>query len=91
MPRSTLSPIPSLASTTLTTIAFFDPTTGYGGFTRSESGGRQCEYLVGKTADGGKQFGSLVTVTSWVCDADQPNATRPPSSLAFDDHGDGFS
>jgi photosystem II stability/assembly factor-like uncharacterized protein len=89
--RSTLSPIPSPASTTLTTIVFFDPTTGYGGFTRSEPAGRQCEYLVGKTADGGKQFGSLVTVTSWACDADQPNATRPPSSLAFDDHGDGFS
>jgi hypothetical protein len=68
---------------TLRDIAFFDPTTGYGVFVKQ--GASLCRDLVGHTTDGGAEFGSLVSVTSWSCSGD-----APVSSLAFDDHGDGF-
>ncbi len=67
----------------LTDIAFFDPSTGYGLFTRQDQ--PTCQAVVGSTVTGGAFFGSLTTVTSWPC------ATGAPvSKLAFDDHGDGF-
>jgi photosystem II stability/assembly factor-like uncharacterized protein len=67
----------------LTDIAFFDPTTGYGLFDRQAQ--PTCQAVVGSTATGGADFGSLTVVTSWPC----ANAA-PVSQLAFDDHGDGF-
>ncbi len=63
----------------LTSIAFFNPTSGYGVF---ESGSAPvCDVAVAATSDGGATFAPPVPVTSW-CTAG--------ASLAFDDHGDGF-
>ena len=81
LPASTVPPpAPSLR---LSAIAFFDPEHGYAYFTRTDGG--NCTSLVGPTNDGGADFSSLVVVTSWPCDE-----TAPATSLAFDDHGDGF-
>lgn len=94
-PTTTSAPRPSsstMSSTTtppapvpesLSAIAFFTPTSGYGVFTKQ--GVVSCEDLVGSTTDGGATFGPLVPVTSWVC---ATGATV--DSLSFDDHGDGF-
>ena len=67
----------------LTAIAFFNPTKGFGVYTKQ--GGVSCQDLVSPTTDGGATFGPLVPVTSWNCDNN-----APVRSLAFDDHGDGF-
>jgi photosystem II stability/assembly factor-like uncharacterized protein len=64
-------------------IAFFNPTSGFGLFTRQ--GPPACRAVVGSTADGGAVFGSLTSVTSWPC-----AGAAPVSKLAFDDQGDGF-
>jgi photosystem II stability/assembly factor-like uncharacterized protein len=67
----------------LTAIAFFNPETGYGVFTRL--GAVNCQDLVGPTTDGGATFGPLIPVTTWTC-ANEASV----ESLAFDDRGDGF-
>ena len=79
-PPPTAPPAPSLR---LGTVAFFDPQHGYGVFTRTD--GPTCTALVGPTGDGGADFAALVSVTSWPC-----GWSAPATSLAFDDHGDGF-
>lgn len=71
--------------TMLERIAFFNPGQGYGLFERRSAGDSKCSWLVAKTTDGGAHFAQDGAVDSWPC-ADSPNAT----SLAFDDHGDGF-
>jgi photosystem II stability/assembly factor-like uncharacterized protein len=68
------------ASPRLATLAFFNPTKGYGLFTAGTS--RGCQVEVGATLDGGATFGPLVEVGK--CTAIENG------SLAFDDHGDGF-
>ena len=72
-------------TTTLEQIAFFSPEQGYGLFERRSSGDSKCTWLVAKTTDGGTQFSELGVVEAWPC-AGSPDA----SSLAFDNHGDGF-
>lgn len=63
----------------LVSIAFFNPTSGYGVF---ETGSTPaCSVDVALTSDGGATFAPPVPVASW-CTA------RP--EVAFDDHGDGF-
>jgi hypothetical protein len=91
-PTGPPGPPPTAESTILTTIAFFAPTTGYGGFVRSDPGANHCAYLVGRTTDGGQQFNSLAIVSTWACDAAAtPGYVQPPQSLTFDNRGDGFS
>ncbi len=68
----------------LTEIAMFNPTTGYGLFTRQRAG--LCSTLVGSTTDGGAAFGNLQILTSGPC-----SSGATVSKLAFDDHGDGFA
>ena len=69
--------------TQLTAIAFFNPNHGYGYFIQSAPS--SCQAKVGPTSDGGAIFPRLTTVVSWPC-----SNSAPASSLAFDDHGDGF-
>ncbi len=69
--------------TRLAAIAFFDPTHGYGVF--SSQGPSSCRDQVGYTDDGGATFAPLGSPDSWPC-----TDSAPVSSLAFDDHGDGF-
>src|SRR5579862_2789240 len=91
-PRDTTTtssaPSPTAPSTTstgppvpphLTTVAFFNPTDGYGLFPKNGTNG--CEGLyVAKTTDGGAHFGPLLPLPG--CEA---------TALAFNDHGDGFA
>jgi hypothetical protein len=63
----------------LFSIAFFNPTSGYGVFETGSS--PVCSVGVAATSDGGSTFSSPVAVTSW--------CTAGPK-VAFDDHGDGF-
>jgi photosystem II stability/assembly factor-like uncharacterized protein len=74
---------PRTTDTQLTAIAFFNPSHGYGLFTRSAPS--SCKALVGSTTNGGANFLRLTTVTSWPC-----SNGAPAGSVAFDDHGDGF-
>jgi hypothetical protein len=70
-------------NTSLTNIAFLNPSRGYGVFT--VQGAVTCSDRVGLTSNGGMTFSVPVPVVSWPC------ASRAPvRSLAFDDHGDGF-
>ncbi|MHB1555833.1 MAG: sialidase family protein [Acidimicrobiales bacterium] len=63
----------------LVSIAFFNPTSGYGVF---ETGSPPvCSVGVSATSDGGATFAPPVAVSSW--------CTAGPK-VAFDDHGDGF-
>jgi photosystem II stability/assembly factor-like uncharacterized protein len=79
---STTTPAPA-SSETLERVALFNPTTGYGVFTIQR--GDQCQDAVGETTDGGARFSVPVEVTSWGC-----ASASTVSTLAFDDHGDGF-
>lgn len=73
---------PSTSTTTVGDVAFFNVHHGYGVIVTSR--GARCAERVGMTTDGGSRFTSFVTVVSAPC-------TNPEaSSLAFDDHGDGF-
>lgn len=80
---ATTTTSPATTTQNLTSIAFFDPTTGYGVFQEQGSGG--CGDAVGQTSDGGSTFTDLVPVTTWSC-----GSGAPVHALAFDDHGDGF-
>lgn len=71
------------ANTRLASIAFFNPSRGYGVFTAQ--GPVACSDRVGLTNNGGATFSVPVPVVSWPC-----ANSAPVSSLAFDDHGDGF-
>jgi hypothetical protein len=83
-PPATISPPTTEPATQrLTAIAFFNPTDGYGVFTREDY--NTCQDLVGRANNDDSIFGPLVLVTSWTC-----GASGPSGSLAFDDHGDGF-
>jgi hypothetical protein len=63
----------------LVSIAFFNPTSGYGVF---ETGSAPaCSVDIATTSDGGASFAQPVPVASWC-------TTRPV--VAFDVHGDGF-
>lgn len=64
----------------LTTVAFFNPTSGYGLFSAGSTS--SCSAEVGATSNGGATFGPLVRVGS--C------SELTGGSVAFDDHGDGF-
>ena len=77
------SPVPSTPPPSLQTIAFFNPTLGYGLFRQTQGG--FCEMAVAKTTDGGSAFAVPVPVAP----CDRFDAT-PSAGLAFDDHGDGF-
>lgn len=70
----------------LAVFDFLTPATGYGAFLENDPNGRQCHYAIGRTEDGGADFGPLVRVTSWSCASAFPRAT----SLAADGRGDGF-
>src|SRR5579862_7131390 len=71
----------ALASPSLTTLAFFDATSGYGLF-RASSPTSQCQAEVARTSDGGATFASPVALG--------PCKAVGNGSIAFDDHGDGF-
>ncbi len=73
--------IPS--NTRITDVAFFDPSHGYGIFT--VTGASRCNDRVAATHNGGVTFSTPIPVVAWNC-----VAPPPVSSLAFDDHGDGF-
>ena len=73
--------IPS--NTRLTSIAFLNPSRGYGVFTVQEP--VTCSDRVGPTINGGATFSMSVPIVSWPC-----ANSAPVRSLAFDDHGDGF-
>lgn len=77
------NPAPAAANARLDAIAFVSRSTGYGMFTGRARG--RCQALVGRTADGGAQFGRLAEVTAWRCDA-----YPPADTLTADSHGDAF-
>jgi photosystem II stability/assembly factor-like uncharacterized protein len=81
-PTNTASPYNFLSPESLLAIAFFNPEHGYGLF--EEEQGHACQEFIGSTSDGGATFTSVVRVAS--CSGSSPIG----SSLAFDDHGDGF-
>ena len=85
LPTATVSTQPP-ARFYLQSFAFLNPNAGYGVFLKTGPRTNACEYLIGRTDDGGARFSSLESVTSWSCNNAQPLA----SSLAFDAHGDGF-
>lgn len=64
----------------LVSIAFFDPTSGYGVFTTGST--PACSVDVAATSDGGAQFAPPISVA--------PCTTLRGPRIAFDDHGDGF-
>jgi photosystem II stability/assembly factor-like uncharacterized protein len=70
----------------LAAFAFPTPSAGYGAFEEMNPNGRECRYAIGRTDDGGADFGPLVPVTSWSCASAFPRAT----SLVADGRGDGF-
>lgn len=82
---ATRGPLPVLphAAPSLRSIAFFNPTVGYGLFQLTRGG--FCEVAVSETTDGGSTFAAPVPVAP--CNRfDVSTSAR----LAFDDHGDGF-
>lgn len=76
---------PGTTSPELERIALFNPHAGYGLFLDHADG---CKVEVGRTTDGGREFGPLEPVTSCPTPAQGQASVR---SLAFDDHGDGFA
>jgi photosystem II stability/assembly factor-like uncharacterized protein len=74
---------PRAASSVLEEIAFFSLDHGYGVFTTY--GTKTCSDRIGVSDDAGARFTSLAFVDRWPC-----GQIGPASSLAFDDHGDGF-
>ncbi|MHB8319388.1 MAG: hypothetical protein ACYDEP_09215 [Acidimicrobiales bacterium] len=72
-------------TTTLDRIAFFNPRQGYGLFDKRPSNSSSCQSFIAKTTDGGAHFTHLGTVDTWPC-----ASSRSATSLAFDNHGDGF-
>ncbi|MGH9110136.1 MAG: hypothetical protein ACRDY3_11860 [Acidimicrobiales bacterium] len=75
--------MPPTSPPRLQTIAFFNPTLGYGLFQQTRGG--FCEMAVAKTTDGGSTFAVPVPVAP--CDRFEVASS---AGLAFDDHGDGF-
>lgn len=75
------SPAPSTSPPSLQTVAFFNPTLGYGLFRQTQGG--FCEVAVAETTDGGSHFAVPVPVAP--C-----GRSFTLAGLAFDDHGDGF-
>ena len=72
------------ATVTLTKLAFFNASSGYGLFVSQSQ--TACGALVASTSDGGSLFGELIPVTTWPC-----SGSPQVGALAFDDHGDGFA
>ena len=82
----TTTPVPpaTQATVTLTKLAFFNASSGYGLFVSQSQ--TACSALVASTSDGGSLFGELIPVTTWPC-----SGSPQVGALAFDDHGDGFA
>ncbi len=81
-PRAS-SPAPPTPPPRLVSVAYFNPTSGYGLF--EETLGGFCEMAVAETADGGATFPAPVPVGP--CNRFGGTTT---ARLSFDDHGDGF-
>jgi hypothetical protein len=64
----------------LAAFAFLTPSVGYGAFLENDASGEHCRYAIGRTDNGGADFGPLVPVTSWSCASAFPRA----QSLAVD-------
>jgi hypothetical protein len=83
MPARPETSLPAPTTTRLDDLAFFNVNDGYGLFVHE--GTKKCTVRVGCTSDVAARFPALVSVASYPCEGD-PTV----SSLAFDDHGDGF-